>query len=561
MDRTPHGARAAMFAGSAFAILSVLSDASAYGPVGDPSEGSRGPHGIYANRAPHLFGHNVGLVQVEVTNLGFLGNPLDDGFNFGWRGGEYLHVAGLWVGAIAADNVPHVSTATPDAYDEFRPGLDAAATVYRSYEGAFGGDRRGITGRGDDDGDGRADEDFLNGRDDDGDGRVDEDYEAISQQMLVCEYSDDTIEAREQSPEHRPLHLGVRQRTFAWSTADANEFIGIEYTITNTGAERLRDVYLGFFVDADAGPKSRGGFYSDDAAGIARIDTVVVDPLGTGPCASMQVRLEMPYLSDVPDDGARHHGGDVPGYIGSLILGHTVDAHGARAPTSVGVRAIAQFSGEEPYPLGDPDTDLERYDLLSGEVVPNRHGVMQAHDYRWVMSAGPFPELPPDSSIVLQACLVVGDGYHGLVRNAVLAKRVFDGAHMDLDGDRLTGVNGRETCLTALPDGTPYVWRNPCDPGGPPRRFAGTACDPSAYVDNDCNRCTGVYGRESPVRWIAAVTLPPPETNVDPAARASAALVGDRSVTLLWDNVSELRADPALGKIVFEGYRLWRADG
>jgi hypothetical protein len=32
-------------------------------------------------------------------------------------------------------------------------------------------------------------------------------------------------------------------------------------------------------------------------------------------------------------------------------------------------------------------------------------------------------------------------------------------------------------------------------------------------------------------------------------------------VTLLWDNSSELRADPILRKIVFEGYRVWRVDG
>lgn len=89
---------------------------------------------------------------------------------------------------------------------------------------------------------------------------MDEDYAAISQQMFACEYWDNTREAIEQSPEHRALNLYVQQRSFAWATANTNEFIGVDYKITNVGPEILRDVFIGFFVDADAGPKSRENF-------------------------------------------------------------------------------------------------------------------------------------------------------------------------------------------------------------------------------------------------------------------------------------------------------------
>ena len=51
-------------------------------------------------------------------------------------------------------------------------------------------------GRADDDGDGRVDEDWLNGRDDDGDGRIDEDFAAFGKLMYSCWFRDDEPTAR-----------------------------------------------------------------------------------------------------------------------------------------------------------------------------------------------------------------------------------------------------------------------------------------------------------------------------------------------------------------------------
>ena len=178
-------------------------------------------------------------------------------YGAGWRGGEYLYAASLWVGAIAPDNLPYVSTG---AYDtELRPSLDPVDTIYPAYEGINHGNRPGFSTRPDDDGDGEVDEDPLNGKDDDGDGRIDEDYAAISQQMFSCEYWDYTEEAINTYPEHRPLNLRVHQESYAWSTEGSNEFVGFDFKIFNDGFEVLRSVYLGFFVDSDVGPKDRPG--------------------------------------------------------------------------------------------------------------------------------------------------------------------------------------------------------------------------------------------------------------------------------------------------------------
>lgn len=56
--------------------------------------------------------------------------------------------------------------------------------ILHAAAGAAAG-HRGVLQPADDDGDGRADEDPLNGRDDDGDGRVDEDFAAVSDAMTV----------------------------------------------------------------------------------------------------------------------------------------------------------------------------------------------------------------------------------------------------------------------------------------------------------------------------------------------------------------------------------------
>jgi len=554
--------------------------ADAMGPVKDPWNGTRGAQNVYALFAPNLFSHNVGLVEVEVTNLGFIGNPFYDGYNFGWRGAEYLYQAGLWIGAVASDNLPHVSTA---AYEfELRPPLDPVYNVYQSFEGAPGGNRLGFSAA-DDDGDGRIDEDFLNGRDDDGDRRIDEDYEAISQQMYSCEYWDNTQEALEQLPEHRAMNLYIQQRSFAWSTAGSNEFVGVDYKITNVGQERLRNVFIGFFVDADAGPKSNPNFFTDDQVGFAQIDTTVFDLSQSGPCAEVPIKMDIAYIYDFPDDGDKFNGGDVPGYFGTLFLGHTTDREGIRAPSAVKIHTMAYFSGDQPYPLGDPNTDLERYDLLGKGEIPERGGQVTPRDYRWVISAGPFRELLPDSSLVFQSCFVIGHGYEGMIQNAITAQRIFNGQFKDVDLNPTTGVGGRETCMTAKADGSAFEWRDPCDTTGTRITFKNTTCEPDYFVDNDCNDCTGIEGKETLIHWVGTVAPPSPATNLDPDYRSGAPLApsqqvvlspargsaasartypeGDQLATILWDNFSELRADPILRRIVFEGYRVWRVDG
>ena len=465
---------------------------------------ARGPDRIYTIQPPNIFRENIGLLDMMVTNLGVFGNPgFVDQYGARWRGNEYLYAGGLWIGAIASDNLPYVSTALYDY--ELRPSLDPVDTIYPTHEGAPQGNRIGFSRQPDDDGDGLIDEDFLNGKDDDGDGRIDEDFAAISGQMLNCEYWDYTPEAQQQYPEHRPLNLLVRQRTFGWSAAYANEFVGVEFEVTNVGFELLRDVYLGFFVDSDIGPRDHEGYFADDGGALLDLDTTLVLP--TPACRDLPVHIRMPYMYDIPD-GDIAHGGDADGFFGLLLLGHTTDPTGRTAPVKVGLHTARLWNGTDHYPAGDPANDTERYDLLQSGIITTRPTGMP-DDYRFAISTDRFPQLSPGETITLQLAFVVGEGYydvatntphpelghdgtpnrHTLVANAMRARRAFEGRWKDLDHNPLTGVDGKETCIATAP-GQPFVWQDPCDPGHT-ATFEGSVCsDPDSWVDNDCDPCT-----------------------------------------------------------------------
>ncbi len=555
-----------------------------------PMAYGRVPADLYAVREPNIFTHNVGLLTLQITNVALIGNPYINDFSAGWRGGEYLYYSGLWIGAIGSDSEAHVSTAAPT---ELRPELSPIWTVYESYEGVKGGNRLGEGGSclADDDGDAgcannkavnpdKVNEDFQNGLDDDGDGKIDEDYAAVGQQMFSCQYKDDTPEAVAQNPDHVPLNVLVHQRSFEWSTTGINEFVGFEFQIINTGDQRLKQLFLGFFSDSDIGPKTHEQFWTDDRVGWAHVDTTIVDQSLGGACAKFDLSMDSAFMWDAPDNGTTVSGGDVPGVFGTLFLGHTTDDTGVRAPQNVGLSTVVWFSSSGQN--SDPQNDDERYQLLNSHQKPQKWGV-KPDDYRYVVGAGPFAQLNPGESLVFQTAYVIAtkcpgeDTYLntqqdnllkcGYWANAVNAQRVFNGTYVNADQDLSTGVDGKERCLMVLQQGDLIRWDDPCD-------TLHTTIDvrtpnQCTWVDADCNPCTGVDGKETQIHWVGTTAPPPPDSNTDPTldpiqdphlAPLYVPPAGDHRVVIQWDNSSELRKDPITQKELFEGYRVWRVD-
>ena len=585
------GVLTGLLGGMLFGVGESRATAPTYNPYRTVDGKKYGRAGIFTTRAPNIFYHNVGLLELFVCNIGRVGNGQLglDSFSAGWRGGEYLYIGAMWIGAIASDNLSYCTTG---GYDfELLPSLDPIDTMYPAYEGIPGGNRPGFSATPDDDGDGEVDEEFHNGKDDDDDGRIDEDYSAISQQMYSCEYWDYGEEARNFNPEHRPLNLRVRQNSYAWSTEGSNEFVGFDFEIINDGFEVLRQVYLGFFVDSDAGPKDHDDYFTDDGGYYVSLDTTFTDPAitytcqvdtngdGTGDeikaCGDQSLHLDIMAMFDRPDDGERANGGDVDGVFGGMFLGHTTDPFGERAPTRVEMHTARFFSGSNPYPLGDPRNDSERYDLLQSGDRSGRE-TTSPDDYRYVFSAGPFRELNPGEHLFMQSAFVVGKFRSGMISNAIKAQIIYNGAWKDVDNNPNTGKAGKETCLHVNEQGETLFWRNPCDSLSPETvTIKDIPCLPQNYKDNDCNCCTPLFhdpveaaneGLESLVHWVGTVAPPPPKTNIDEVVEGDPNVsvtvpAGDRRVVVAWDNNSQLTADPIQRKIIFTGYKVWRVEG
>lgn len=501
--------------------------------------------------------HNVGKLQMNVTNWGFLGSlpkskyPMADAPSAQWpvaSGVEYLYAAGIWVGAMM-DGIPSVSTGYPET--EFYPGDESIDIIYRTFEGDRGGTR--YPGPADDDRDGLVDEDWLNGRDDDGDGRIDEDFAAIGRQMFSCWYIDNQAVSSTVYPEHTPLNVHVRQETYQWGDEHFDDFVAVSYHVTNRGGKFLTNVYIGIYADLDAGPRVYGNYHMDD-----RIAFWEGGRCARKGNAEVPVRFAIGYVYDSDGDGGR-----TPGHFGIVPLGHTTDIF--TPPSTIHLRAFRVFRGLQSYEHGgEPTNDYERYDVLSTKRVDEE--TVQPNDYKVVLSIGPFAVLPPAETIRLDAAFVCGDGLEEMLQNAANAVIVHEGIWIDKDDDPETGV---DFCETPVPGPLDDWDPNPCDNI---RQHIQIGRGEVVWSNIDCadeiwrlgygecshanfrleNYVTGVHGKETRVPWMTGSAPPPPSMRVVP---------GDHKVTLFWDNRSELVPDAISQEHDFEGYQIWRADG
>jgi hypothetical protein len=462
--------------------------------------------------------HNVGELQLHTGNWGGVGSwpgaglPFSDAPSAQWPAGsgtEYLFAGGLWVGGIK-NGIPAVSTAAFQM--EFRPTDDPVDIVYRSTEGARGGNRLPAPNA-DDDRDGLIDEDPIDGRDNDNDGKIDEDFAAISTQMFSRWYTDNQPISQEIYPQHNPLHIMVRENSYQWDDEDFDDFVGFDYEITNTGTDVIEDVYVGVFLDGDVGDRHRDSYWEDDATVFVREEVRCTEH---GP-----VSFDFAYTFDADGDQ-----GSAPGYFGIVILDHPTDETGEYAPTRVGATTYANFSGNQSFEQGgDPTNDFERYELMSSETI--ERDAFIPRDYRMLVSVGPFMELLPGETLKFSMALVATPrGDFENVANAVIA---YQGQWFDLDADPMTGISGRETPVPGPVDG---IIIDPCRPGyDRPINWASrdplwinTDCEQEAFFEEACTYGaadsllyrTGSGGREYQVHWwLPGQEIPRPVVGAD----------------------------------------------
>ncbi|MFQ5607596.1 MAG: hypothetical protein ACE5GA_06585 [Candidatus Zixiibacteriota bacterium] len=168
--------------------------------------------------------HDIGAMRIAKSNQGFV---FDGQFTRQPR--EFIRWGGLWVGGVV-DRDTLVSTAVDDSWNFFN-----SVAVFEFWPGATSEIVRRSINAGDP----------L--------------YSplAVSEQDMIVTYYDTLSDAGitgfdfiDNRP-HVPLNLKVEERSYQWSYEYAEDFVLIDYEITNIGDQEIKDVYVGFWVDGD----------------------------------------------------------------------------------------------------------------------------------------------------------------------------------------------------------------------------------------------------------------------------------------------------------------------
>ncbi len=407
-----------------------------------------------------LFGFNMRVWMgnrscMGINYLGTSGTPT--GFGLEYPAGssiEHLFGAGPWVGALvdtATSGPPRIIKAVSTGYEGWSGELfemfgnpDGSDSFYNTSNLVLNGhNARGC----DDDNDGKIDEDELNGIDDDHDGLIDEDYGAVSEHDAYVGYAD-YFGNPNPIPGHVPLGIRIWQRAFSWAAAVKEPIIPIEYYFMNQGTKVLDSVYVGFFADADVGPKYIGGYYGHNfSAYLSGVRTAyVANPL------------------------------DKP----STPIGFTV----LKTPKDLTDPSLKYTFQWFPGPQTPPN-DRARYDLMaSGQIKPDEFPSLS--DTRFFFSFGPFSSVRPGDTLRITMALVSGEGItqgpNNLQDNAAKAQEIAQRGystppvppspplHISLGNDRVT-LN--------------WKWR----PGDP-------KCDPLQVWD-DSNKFVGALSSDN----------------------------------------------------------------
>jgi hypothetical protein len=438
----------------------------------------------------------AGAFAMRITNIGSVGNPFfeqgrsfDPSFEFPrGSGNEGLKHADLWVGAYVPSLGAYRVSGGPLL--EWRPTLEPDDRVRTAYGGQFGAQPFV-----DDDGDGRVDEEALNGKDDDGDGEIDEDLGVSASQQLYAEYTDDRPEAvaygYSGGEAHVPMHLDVKQEAFTWTAPGYDRIAGVRFTVTNHGNEALENVRLGLFADLDSrGPGEAGGHMND------RITTV---------------HYEAPYndgVASVPSFNAGYYGDEKPTPYAKQCLGvlsgdwpavydaadpalpafglvpfsHSTDVlavlrkarlvDNAVDPFITGVADVSfhysVYAMDMPSTEGgEPTLDADRYAALAG-AWPGPRNLTVPHDWAVLVSCGPFPVMKPGQSYSFDMAFVCGAGLDSVAASMGLAALTQRGSWVNLKPDtsgtligQLTagksGFTGHETCYEPLDGATVFL--------------------------------------------------------------------------------------------------------
>ncbi len=368
---------------------------------------------------------NVGLVGLTVTNMGYVGSgmlvpeqpsgeyPLNSNV-------EHLFLGGIWVGGVTPDGTIRVSTGAQDASS-----LDAGDDVNEFagvpvdyYTNEFGEEAPIWSNV------------FSNSQNSDY-----FDSRALATQHFELAFDDYVVP---ESGTHTPLGVKVELRVLAWGSSFADDFVILDYSITNISGNELRDVYVGYWNDTTVGNTDRNNPYDDGAA--QGWDFYDDQNGGWGPeewvpqmyAPANDPDIWMMYERD--DDGDE---GMATTWWGTRLLGTSpmVEPQENKAPVSYNVWGFGRVPDED-------DEFYEESDINQENLLPGKYQIMEngefdvgetqeedytrAHDWMGLMSTGPFPVFAPGETIHVTFAVVAGADSLSILGNSKVAQVAYD---------------------------------------------------------------------------------------------------------------------------------------
>lgn len=387
-------------------------------------------------------GRDLNQMSINLTNYGFVGN------NFASRtpsmeypvgtGHEHLVRGGLWVGALSADAngaFIGVSTGARDG------STNQTATSVTEYSPV--GDRMLVQSS------------LPNNR------RFSPN--AVSERDVIGHFDDLRGKlGQDQSEDHRPLGITVRQENYSWSFADYQHMVFFHYVITNTGAP-LRNVYVGLYNELASGPKNAFSQWPPPGAWFSKKQIGWVDSLNLFTeryCQGLPIPANCQYSI-------------TPEVVGLKLLGVRPGTINDPLDKKVTMQAWDYAPGN-----ADRDEDVELYALMSAgtKTVLNplpadlspRDG-----DPAELLAVGPFAQVNPGDSIEVDFAYIGSANEIDLIKRARTAQRAYDLNYIvpvPPPSPRLKMI-ARDNAMDYYWDESPEFFEDPTSPN--PRDFEG----------------------------------------------------------------------------------------
>lgn len=356
---------------------------------------------------------NVGIIGLAVTNLGYVGNGLNNqnqpSCEYPLRSHvEHLFLGGLWVGAVDANGRVRVTTGAQDAAsleagDEIREFWDSEETdeQVQIWSNSQNSDRY--------------------------------DPRALATQHFQCVFVD--YPPASYTGRHRPLGLKVILRALAWGSPYADDFVILDYAIVNISDGELRDVYVGFWNDTTVGNTQitnpydsqaavRWDYY-DDVNGAWGPAEWVPDPATQTPAGDPHVWM----MYERDDDGEE---GMATSWVGTRLLGASpaVQPPAGRPPVSYNSWRFRGVPAQDSSYVVGTEERIGKYQLMGNGDFDV--GETQAEDFRppsdWIglMSTGPFPVFAANDTIHVTFAIACGPDSLGLLANSKVAQVAYE---------------------------------------------------------------------------------------------------------------------------------------